>query len=182
MKTVHRDHWIAVIEGRILFLLGWAVTAFMIIGPIDAMLHSGYDLEFLFVVGAADLLLVAGMVFFHVVWGHRILGKLIVYDDKIVYRCFFKKRELKITNQMFTKIIDYSSENYIKVNPYNVSYMICVFSEHPIVESTMKEVRKNRSLMWFPLSQKLCVRLTQVLPNHQKAKFVMQRTIKKKHK
>ena len=166
-KTTIRSHIILVTEGRLLTLIWVAgILWLLFVGfASDAQLED-FLLFWLTGIGFIIMLLPAIRFFWPLCW-----GKIILYDDKIVFKCFPMPRLVIYYDQIRDiRITTWDKKNVRDL--YHTGHEYIIISTEPIPKKPLEKLYTNRKRIMFMRSQKLYQEIRYKVPKQFRDKFM----------
>ena len=171
MKKVFRTHIILITLGRLFLTFVTVFGCYMLYMFVKFSIIERTIEFYIFSIILSVILGFFSIVSLPFLWP-RCFGKLIVYKDKIVWRCLFlKTRKLRVTDIKQSAIKSFEEGNVIKYDFYNTGFLYMIVSTKGIPNQIVSKYKCNKELIIFPLNQKLCSCLADVLLPPQNAKF-----------
>ena len=171
-RKVFRSHIIATVCGRVLLIFSlypvcsmlYAIIKLVIIDQIKTgIFRIGETLMFLLgFLGFCFAYYFLCKIFWQVSW-----GKLIITDDKIIWRCLFNKSiVLAIEDVKYAKPCSFTDGNYLKnTDIYQTGFEYVLLSSEPLPNKRIDRIQSKGKLIKFLLNDELCDDLGKILPN-----------------
>ena len=170
-KHVFREHITLVIEGRLFMLL--LLGGILIIWRLwyfDTT-ENGFALSFSNIKSFFSALLFSGLFGYvlHLFW-YRCFGKLIITEDAVTWRCLgYFPKTIRKESLRAAGINDNRKTNVVP-DVHNTGFKSVYFSTKPYpaeYDGKIDKLRNSRDFIKFPVSGKLCVCLSEWLPEPQ---------------